>query len=151
MGDNPNTDTTARRVVIQESVFDGIGADPYGGDKRGFQLIGNPADITVERTVISGPLTAALMLDNRSPVERAIFRDNVWAYGTYGAIASGAGSGSPALNVGAPRAIWEKMVFVGPQRTGYPVGTGFVATEREARTAARVRAAVDSATAGVVK
>jgi len=63
----------------------------------------------------------------------------------------GAGSGTPALNVGAPQAVWEKMVFVGPQRAGYPVGTGFVATEREATTATRVRAAVDSATAGVAR
>ena len=151
MGDNLNTDTTARRVLIQESVFDGVGVEPYGGDKRGIQLIGSPADITVERTVISGPVNAALMLDNRAPVERAIFKDNVWVHGAYGAIASGTGPGTPALTVGAPRAIWEKMIFVGPQRAGYPVGTGFVATEREAQTAVRVRAAVDSATAGVVR
>ena len=150
-GDNPNTDSTARRVVIQESVFDNLGVDPYLGDRRGIQIVGSPADITVERTVISGTISAALMLDNREPTERAVFRDNVWAHGMYGAIASGAGSGTAALNAGAPRAIWDKMVFVGPQRSGYPVGTGFVSSERDAHTAARVRAAVDSATAGVVR
>lgn len=151
IGDNSNVDTIAQRILVTETVFDGIGAGAYNGDLRGFQLLSGSMDVTVERTVVSGPLDAALMLDNRRPAVRASFRDNVWVYGRYGAVASGAGAGSPSLRAGAPGAVWERMIFVGPQRPGFPVGTGFVSSERHASTALRVRAAVDSATAGVVR
>lgn len=151
VGDNTDVDSVTRRILIQESVFDELGAGAYNGDKRGFQLLAGSSDVTVERTVISGSLTAALMLDNIRPSQRATFRDNVWSYGQYGTIASGNGPGSASLRVGAPSAVWEKMIFVGPQRAAYPMGTGFVSEERHAATAVRVRAAVDSATAGVVR
>jgi hypothetical protein len=150
-GDNPNVDSATRRILIQQSVFDNLGVEPYRGDRRGFQFLSNSSDITVEQTVMAGNLNAALQLDNRRPAQRLAFRDNVWVYGRYGAIASGRGSGTASLTAGAPGAVWDRMVFVGPQRGAYPVGTGFVSEERHARTAVRVRAAVDSATAGVVK
>jgi hypothetical protein len=150
-GDNSNVDSTTRRILIQESVFDGIGIAPYDGDRRGFQFLSNSSDITVERTVLTGNINAALQLDNRRPAQRMVFRDNVWEHGRYGAIASGRGSGAASLAVGAPGAVWDRMIFIGPQRTAYPVGTGFVSNERDAATSSRVRAAVNAATAGVAR
>jgi hypothetical protein len=82
---------------------------------------------------------------------RATFRDNVWAYGQYGAIASGFGPGTLAIRAGAPGAVWERMTFVGGNGGGYPVGTAFVSDERHAPLAQSVRAAVQAATAGVVR
>ena len=150
-GDNPNVDTTARRILIQESVFENIGVAPYRGDRRGFQFLGNAEDITVEHTVLSGSLSAALWLDNRRPAKGLVFRDNVWQHGQYGAMTSGRGTGTPSLTVGAPGAVWEKMIFVGNRRSAYPIGTGFVSDEHDASTSVRVRAAVAAATAGVVR
>ena len=150
-GDNPNVDTTARRILITESVMDNLGAAPYTGDRRGLQLLGSMSEITIERTIISGSLDAVMMLDNRGPTTQSAFRDNVWSLGRYGVMASGTAAGTASLNKGLPGAIWERMILVGPQRTAYPLGTGFVSDERDAATAGRVRAIVDSATAGVVR
>ena len=150
-GDNPNVDTTVRRILILESVLDNLGAAPYTGEQRGLQLLGEMAGITVERTVISGTLNAAMMLDNRSGTTESAFRDNVWVQGRYGVMASGTAAGTASLAKGVPGAVWERMILVGPQRTAYPIGTGFVSDERDAATAARVRAIVNSATAGVVR
>jgi hypothetical protein len=148
-GDNPAVDSLARRILIHDTVVEDVGAGPYDGDGRGFQLIGGCVDVTIERTVLSGRIQAALMLDNRNPVRGSVFRDNIWAYGQYGAIASGASPGSRSLTIGAPGAIWQRMHFVGPQRGPYPPGTGFVGRERDVFTSYRIRTAVDSATSGV--
>jgi hypothetical protein len=144
-------DSVTSRIVIQESVFDDLGVAPYTGDQRGFQLLGNASDVSIERTVVTGRLTSALWLAPEKPALRASFRENVWAHGQYGAIASGTGSGTPALRAGAPGAVWERMTFIGPQQAGYPVGTGFVSDERHVPVARAVRAAVDAATAGVIR
>jgi hypothetical protein len=151
VGDNPAVDTATRRVLISETVIEGVGMGPYRGDLRGFQLLGGSSNITIERTVLAGNLSAALTLDNRSPTRRALFRDNVWQYGRYGAIANGRGPGSASVNVGAPGATWQKVVFVGRGRAAYPPGTTFVSREADAFTASRVRSSVDSATAGVLQ
>jgi hypothetical protein len=144
-------DTTVRRILIAESVLDNLGAAPYTGEQRGLQILGSMSEITVERTVMSGTLNAALMLDNQTGTTLSAFRDNVWVQGRYGVVASGTAAGTASLNKGVPGAVWEHMILVGPQRTAYPVGTGFVSDERDAATAGRVRAIVDSATAGVVR
>jgi hypothetical protein len=127
-----------------------VGTRGFGGDRRGFQMIGGSADVLIERTVLTGNLQSAMTLDRSSPVQRAAFRDNVWTHGQYGVIATGAAPGTASLSVGAPGAVWERMVFVGPSRPRYPNGTGFVGREADAFTAYRVRSAVDSATTGVV-
>jgi hypothetical protein len=149
-GDNPSTDTTARRILVTETVLDSIGVAPYTGDLRGFQLLRGTADITLEKTVLAGNLQAALMLESNGGAQPTAFRDNVWAVGQYGVIATGASPGVSSLAVGAPGAIWERMTFVGTRRPGFPVRTGFVAREVEAYGAYRTRAAVDSATRNVV-
>jgi hypothetical protein len=143
-------DTTARRILVTESVFDNIGVGAFTGDKRGFMLLKNTADITIENTVVTGSLQAALLLDDAPGTQRARFANNVWTYGQYGTIATGAGPGTPSVTVGAPGAIWEAMTFVGPQRAGYPIGTGFVSSESHATLAQRIRSLVQAATAGVV-
>jgi len=146
-----NTDTTTRRVLVQDNVLENIGVAPYTGDRRGFQLLPNTMDITLERNVLAGNLAAALVLDKSPGSARAVFTDNVWAYGQYGVIATGAAPGTPSLDQGAPGAVWQRMVFIGQQRSGYPAGTGFVTTESQASSASRTRAVVDSATAGVAR
>lgn len=149
--DNPNTDTTARRIMVSETVIVDIGKAPFAGDARGFMLLGGTSDVTIERTILTGNLQSALVLDPAGGgTKHAVFRDNVWAFGQYGAIASGSGPGTASLRAAAPDAVWERMNFIGPARTGFPVGTGFVSQESHVRLSSRIRAAVDSATAGVV-
>src|SRR5262245_61000090 len=52
-GDNPATDTTARRILISEIVLENVGVAPYTGDNRGLQVLSGTESITIERTVLT--------------------------------------------------------------------------------------------------
>ena len=146
----PQTDTTARRILVSEVVMDNIGVAPFVGDGRGLQLLNDTWYVTVERTVLTGSLTAAMMLDKGTGSPYATFRDNVWARGQYGVIATGAASGTSALNTGAPGAIWSNNYLVGASHSSYPSGTTFVASEGSAPLASQIRSTVSQATSGVI-
>ena len=143
-------DSTTSRVLISENVLDNIGAAPYTGDRRGFQLLARVQSVTIERNVLTGSLAAALILDGGGP---CTFTDNVWNAGTYGVFASGGRMGTGALTVGcgANRWRWTGMTLIGSSSGNvYPAGTRWVSSESQAAFAAQIRAAVRSATAGVV-
>ncbi len=149
-GDNSATDTTARRILVSETVLENIGVAPYTGDVRGFQLLSETANVTIERTVLAGNLQAAVMMDGSPGTASPSFRDNVWARGQYGVIASGAGPGTQSLNVGAPGWSWANMALVGASQSGYPSGTSFVSSEGATSLASQIRALVAQAVAGVI-
>jgi uncharacterized protein YjdB len=149
-GDLGNVDTTARRIHISENVLENIGVAPYTGDQRGFQLLGGTAYITLERNVLAGNLSAAMMLDKSPGSTGDSFRENVWARGQYGVIATGASPGSASLDIGAPGYAWSSMTLVGGTQSGYPSGTTFVSSESSASLAAQIRGIVSQATLGVV-
>ncbi len=148
--DNPNTDTTARRILITENVLDNIATSSYPGESRGFQLLKGTADITIERTLLTGPIVASMMLEDSPGTSRAAFRENVWEHGMYGAIAQGTSPGTVSLNNGAPGAVWTNMTFLGPSQSVYPPGTLFAASESSVALASQLRALVAQATSGVI-
>ncbi|HEX6313836.1 MAG TPA: hypothetical protein VFZ73_03220 [Gemmatimonadaceae bacterium] len=148
---NYPVDSTARRLLVSENVLDDIATLPYTGDRRGFHVLGNVADVTLERNVLSGSnLQAAMLLDamNGGAI-RSVFRDNVWAYGSYGIIASNYGNGTLALNAGSPGYTWSNMTLVATSKPGYPTGTIFVTPESSAPLAAQIRSLVSSAISGL--
>lgn len=146
-----NVDTTLRRVLATDNVIE-VGA--HAGDQRGFQILKGARDITVQRTVIAvapgGSMSATAMVEGGAP---CTFRDNVWARGMYGVMASGSGTNATtALNMGcgAGSWSWSNITMVGAAFAGYPTGTSWVASESAAPLAATIRAVVQQATAGVV-
>ena len=146
--DNPNTDTTARRILVIENVLEDVGSQP--GDQRGFSVFGGVADVTLERNVLSGKLSAALLLDTQyGGALRSVFKDNIWTHGTYGVIASGWGPGTVSLQKGAPGFVWTRMSLIGAPQTGYPGGTTWLSTEGRASLAEGIRSRVAESTAGV--
>ncbi len=148
--DNPNTDTTARRILITENVLERIGIAPYEGEQRGFQLLRETADITIERSVLSGDLIAPLVLEGSPGTLRAVFRDNVWAEGRYGVVATDRAPGGPSIATGAPGTTWANITLIGPMQSGYPPGTQFRSAESGAPLASEIRRIVKQATQGVV-
>ena len=149
-GDNPASDTTARRVLISEVVMNNINVAPYNGDGRGLMLLSETYNVTVERTVMAGTLQASLMLDKGIGSPYAIFRDNVWERGQYGVIGTGSAPGTSSLTAGAPGYTWTNMFMVGPAQTPYPAGTTWVSSESGAPLAAQIRSTVNQATSGVI-
>lgn len=151
--DNPNTDTTARRIAIIDNVLEKIYTGIYTGDRRGFQLLGGTADVTLERNVLAGGTITAVWLDwADGGTKRPILRDNVWVHGAYGVMASDYGAGLSSLTAAAPGYTWSNIIFVGGQEIGvkYPAGTSYVTSEAQAPLAGQIRSLVTQATAGVV-
>jgi hypothetical protein len=142
-----NSDSVTSRVLISENVLDNIGVSPYVGDQRGFQLLPKTSHVTIERTVLSGKLAAALVLEGGEP---GTFRNNVWVRGMYGVIGASKSPGTPTISYYAPNATWSNMTFVGTSNGPYPPGTRWIGAESGAPLAAQIRAAVRTAAAGVV-
>ena len=78
------------------------------------------------------------------------YKDNVWAHGNYGLVATGTTPGLPTLTRYAPNAIWSNNTFVGTANGTYPAGTNWVSSESAAPLASQIRSLVSSAPAGVV-
>ena len=139
-------DSSTSRILISENVLEKVGVAPYDGDKRGFQILAQTSEVTIERTLLAGEYQAALVLEGGNPVA---FKDNVWGRGAYGVIGANKGPGSATINHYAPSAVWSNMTLIGASNGAYPPGTRWAAAEGGAPLAAQIRAAVRKATAGV--
>ena len=140
----------ATRYSVTENVLDSIGTGGYTGDLRGFQLLGGVSSVTLERNLISvSPLASALLSEGGKP---CVFKDNVWASGNYGVIASGKSPGTRSLTHGCGSAfVWSGMTMIGVSNGNiYPAGTIWVGSEGRAQRAAEIRKVVFAAVAGVV-
>ena len=149
-GDNPAVDTTARRILVSETVLENINVAPFTGEARGFQLLQQTSYITLERTVLAGTLLATMMLDRTPGTAYPVFRDNVWARGGYGVVASGTASGTASLDEGAPGWTWSNIAMIGNPQTAYPAGTTWLSSESLAPLASQIRSVVTQAVSGVI-
>lgn len=148
-GSGSAVDTTARRIVVTESVFESIGVAPFTGEQRGFQFNEGPADITLDRTVLTGSLNALIYIDRNSPTQRGTLRNSVWTLSLI--MADGLPNASQALATAMPGYSWSGITLLGSGSASlYPSGTSIVASEAQAANAAQIRSAVQSAVAGVI-
>lgn len=146
-----NTDTIPSRFLITENVLDSIAVGVYGtnADRRGFQM--SPSkDVELSRNVLSGSLSAALVFDLLST--GCVFRDNVWASGSYGVLTSGVGAGTASIvKTCGTSYVWSGMALIGSSGGNvYPPGTTWLGAESQSALAAQIRSIVSQATAGVV-
>ena len=140
-------DTTARRILVTESVFDSIGVAPYTGVQRGFMLNEAPVDVTFDQTVLTGSMNILMYLDRDNPAQGANFRNSVWKLNPI--MVDGVPQATQALALGSPGYTWSGIGLLGSATSSYPTGTTFLSSESQSSTAARVRASVRAATAGV--
>jgi hypothetical protein len=144
-------DTVARRFLIQDVVFDSLNIAPYVGAGRAVQIGGGASDIVLDRTVTSGNIGNAMILDNFRPSPRTAFRNSVWAHGYYFAASEGTGMGLPTMLAGLKGFSWQRMTIVrGATLDPLPQGTTVVTNERAAPLAAQIRATVANAVRGVI-
>ena len=139
-----NSDSTTKRVLISENVLD----LSQPGSRDGLVLL-SPQSVSVVRNVFSGTTHSAAIVEGGAP---CVFDSNIWSKGSYGVFASGAGSGTAALNKGCGTTgwTWTAMTLIGSSSSGYPGGTTWVATESVAPLASQIRSLVTQAVAGVV-
>lgn len=144
-------DSVARRIRLEDVVFDNLNTGVYTGSGRGVQISSAASDIVMERTVTAGNIGAAMVLDNYKPSPRTAFLNNAWVHGYYFATATGTGMGLPTMTASLPGFVWQSMNVVrGARLDPLPAGTNVVTSEGAAPIATQVRATVLSAVSGVV-
>lgn len=146
-----NADTSLRRILVTENVFDDLNTAPYvGAHSLAFTFAQGGQDITIERTVAVGGLYFSIRFDRDAPVTSLVFRDLVLDRGQHGMGADGTTEGTAGLQVGAPGYVWSNVTLIGASRGAYPPGTRFAASEASAPNAKSIRDAVAKATAAVL-
>jgi hypothetical protein len=88
-----------------------------------------------------------MYLDRDNPAQRANFRNSVWKLNPI--MVDGVPQATQALALGSPGYTWSGIGLLGSATSSYPTGTTFLSSESQSSTAARVRASVRAATAGV--
>jgi hypothetical protein len=77
----------ARRLTVSDNIIQNINTGSYVGDGRGFQIMGNLADVTVAHNTLVSPTSVFMYAGaNGDTLLRFNVRDNVSSGGTYGYI-----------------------------------------------------------------
>jgi hypothetical protein len=124
----------ASRVKIVDNIFENINAEPFRSHGRLFQILGGPADVTIEHNTAlqANPATSntAVTIDNAGPkLARFVFRDNIVTRGQYGVFGQDAGEGTAALDARAePDWVFNGNVIIGDTHAKYPPDNSFPRT-----------------------
>lgn len=148
IGGGNSVDTTLRRILITESVFDSIGVAPYTGEQRGFQFIEGPSDITIDQTIVTGSLNLLMYVDRNRPAQRVEFRNSIWRSAAI--VVDGIPRADQALSIGMPGFRWSGIGIFGGSGGSFPPGTSYLGSESQSAIAARIRSVVRFATFSVV-
>lgn len=168
------TDSTVRRIAIQENWFDSVSVPPYTSPTRAFVMFTSRNDGVLfagNSVAGAGPGLESSILFNLTtghqvPVWGLTMRDNILPRGRYGMIATGIGEGARAWAVAArplvpgdtltpPHSVFGPMAFLAPRApsVAYPPLTSWHTTLSEALLAvpgAVTRSTVAAGVHGVV-
>ncbi len=120
----------ARRILIQDNLFDDIGG--AWGSGRLFQLLNGAADVVIDHNT-AFQTGNVVMGGDTAPHTGFVFRNNVAPHNDYGIIGSDTGVGLPSIERYFPGAVIEGNVIAGGRAAQYPRGNFFPATLDEVR------------------
>jgi hypothetical protein len=118
LGTAGNATESANRILIQNNLFERVGAPGLGGDGRLWALIGDPSEITYEHNT-GFALTTAMMLDELQKTYITV-RNNIITRGSYGIFGSGQGEGTRAIDYYFRASEVTHNVIVGAPSAAYP-------------------------------
>ena len=107
-----------RRITIRNNLFIDVGAKPWGGAGRLFQVLDGTADVVVEHN--TGVHTGNLITADGRPNSGFVFRDNIGFQNAYGIIGTGVSPGNATLAAFFPGAVVRRNVLVGGHSSQYP-------------------------------
>jgi hypothetical protein len=113
----------ARRITIEDNLFEEVGGALLGGNGRLFQVLSGAANIIINHNT-AFQAAHTLIADGR-PSSGLIYTNNITAPGEYGIFGSGASEGLSTLERYFPDAVIARNVFVGRPSRLYPPGNFF--------------------------
>ena len=115
----------ARRIKIENNLFDGVGGARLGGNGRLFQVLSGAAHVIINHNTAFQ--AAQILIADGKPSTGLVYTNNITAPGEYGIFGSGAQEGFVTLEKYFPEAVIAKNVFVGRESRLYPAGNFFAA------------------------
>ncbi len=107
-----------QRITIRNNLFVDVGAEPWGGAGRLFQVLNGTADVVIEHN--TGVNTGNLVTADGRPNSGFVFRDNIGFQNAYGIIGTGVSPGNATLAAFFPGAVVRRNVLVGGHSSQYP-------------------------------
>lgn len=116
----------ARRIKIQNNLFEEVGGARLGGNGRLFQVLSGAAHVIIDHNTAFQ--AAHTLITDGAPSTGLVYTNNITAPGEYGIFGSGAGEGFPTLEKYFPQAVIARNVLVGRPSRLYPPGNFFAAS-----------------------
>jgi hypothetical protein len=124
--DDLNPSQQARRIRIENNLFDDVGGARLGGNGRLFQVLSGAAHVTIDHNTAFQ--AAHTLITDGQPSTGLVYTNNITAPGEYGIFGSGAGEGLTTLEKYFPQAVIARNLFVGRPSRLYPPGNFFAAS-----------------------
>lgn len=154
--DGTQTDSSNRRILLDENWVEPINVGPYTGDARPIMFTADNADVNIRRNVFEpgGEVVAVQFDASGNTVRNLAMTGNVLPRGMYGLFTGGASEGLPSWNAPAgPLGVktWTNAI-IGSTGAIYPAGTTWHSALASALAAAGsvTRATIDAGLVGVV-
>ena len=118
-----------RGITIRDSLFDDIDPVRWGGNGYFLQLLGGPADITVDHNTIIQDNAFGVILAEGPPIQGFRFTNNLVRHGAYGIIGTDHGSGSDTIAAYFPDAVISNNVIADANPAAYPTANLFPSSD----------------------
>jgi hypothetical protein len=126
--DNNHPSRQTSHITISDNLFDGIDGQQWGGDGYLLQLTDRPRDLTIDHnTIIQANSSGVAKIDGR--VDGFVFTNNIASHGAYGIIGTDHGVGNDTIRALLPAATITSNVLAGGNRSTYPPGNLFPASD----------------------
>ncbi len=124
--DDEHTSQQAKRIKIQNNLFEDVGGSRWGGGGILFQMLDGTADVRFDHNTAFQPGNV-IVADGVSHTG-FVYTNNLTPHNTYGIFGSGTGVGNPTLAAYFPGSLCTKNVLAGGTSSDYPAGNFFPAT-----------------------
>jgi hypothetical protein len=128
---------TIRRMRIADNLLYGFDREVWGGNGVFMQIGEGPAELVVEHNTVIQQGNVITVYggtrDDRTPVERFVFRNNITLHNANGIIGQGLAIGTASINAYFPGGVFLRNVLAGGRETRYPSDNLFPDMDRFAQ------------------
>ena len=123
--DDNHASEPAKRILIQDNLFEELGGSRWGGGGTLFQILQGTQDLVIDHNTAFQ--SDKIVMAEGTPHTGFVFTNNIVAHNQYGIAGTGTGAGTSTLQRYFPGALVRRNVFVGGAAGAYPSDNFFVA------------------------
>lgn len=108
----------AKRILVQDNLFEDISGAKWGGSGILFQLLNGSADVVIDHN--TGLQDEHIVMADGAPHTGFVYRNNIAPHNRYGIFGSGTSAGNATLERYFPGAVIQKNIIAGGSGALYP-------------------------------